>query len=196
MWGLCFECFEGVNLARVIFAVQNRLTPCNASSSVTRVKTIFAFRSRRPRIPPAPAGCLIMAALCLSGCSDIVAPTRSGWEGELEPVPPAEVRGSVAVISQSGRSETSILITNAVPGETYSWRIRSGSCDTSGDVVGGAAVYPPLSPDDTGEAEGQTTLSRELEPGNTYAALVFLSPAVGDAELVACGELARLTQIS
>jgi hypothetical protein len=140
---------------------------------------------------PAVAGLFIASGLT-GGCRDIVAPQATAWEGDLQPVGPAQVQGSVAVLSRSGRSETSIQILDADPGATYRWRIRSGSCQDGGDVIGGSAVYPALMPDPTGTAESDAVLSRGLDPEGSYAAWVFQVADV-EEELVACGEILRLT---
>jgi hypothetical protein len=139
--------------------------------------------------------CALVSSGTSWGCSDITLPQRTAWEGELQSLPPAQVGGSVAVLSQSGRSETSILITGAQREATYAWRIRTGSCEAGGDVVGGVAIYPTLSPDASGQAEGETILSRQLDRDGTYATWVF--QVLEDAEEpAACGSLARLSGIS
>lgn len=139
--------------------------------------------------------CLAAAAILLAAagaCSDATEPEQSVWQGELQPLPPATVGGSVAVASRFGRSETSILIKDALPGTTYNWRIRAGSCTAAGDVVGGGAVYPALSPGGSGEAGAETTLSRQLDPQETYAAWVFDGTDGDPGEPAACGQLLRL----
>lgn len=152
------------------------------------------LRSPRPLpiLRAAAAAGLFVASGLISGCRDISGPARTAWEGDLQPIGPAQVQGSVAVISQFGRSETSIQIVSAEPGATYSWRILSGSCQDGGAIVGGSAVYPALVPDPSGTAEGQTILSRELDPEGSYAAWLFLVVSGAEEELIACGPLERL----
>jgi hypothetical protein len=141
----------------------------------------------------AVAAGLLIASAPIGGCRDISGPVSTAWEGELQPTGLLPLQGSVAVVSRLGRSETSIRISGAEPGATYSWRIRSGSCQDGGAVVGGTAVYPEIVADPSGTAEGGTVLSRELDPGGTYAAWLFEVAAGPTEELIACGEILRLS---
>lgn len=149
-----------------------------------------------PRTLLRPAHCvlaagLIMAPGALNGCSATVTGPTIAWEGALEPVRPAVVHGSVAVLSGSGRSEASISIIDGEPGVSYRWRIHSGSCQAAGDVVGGRAAYPVLSPGSSGQAGADASLSAALDPDREYAAWVLLDADDGHEEDMACGELLR-----
>jgi hypothetical protein len=165
------------------------LTPEYASSTVMLMCTLRPLSTLRGAVA---AGLLIASGLT-GGCRDISGPVSTAWEGDLLPTGPLQLQGSVAVVSRLGRSETSIQISSAEPGATYSWRIRSGSCQDGGAVVGGTAVYPEIVPDPSGTAEGGTVLSRELDPGGTYAAWLFRVVAGPMEELIACGEIRRLS---
>jgi hypothetical protein len=134
----------------------------------------------------------LVGGVCLAGCSDAVLPLVTAWLAELRQVSPAHrVSGQVGVLSQPGRSETTIQITGADEGVTYAWRILTGTCASKGDVVGGRASYPRLQIGADGAASGETTLSRELNPEGQFAAWLFRL-AVGGAETdAACGVLRR-----
>jgi hypothetical protein len=140
---------------------------------------------------PVVAG-LFVASGSIGGCRDISGPQDTAWEGELQPLGLAQVRGSAAVVSGRGRAQTSIQILDAEPDATYGWHIRSGSCQDAGDVIGGSAVYPVLVPDQTGTAESDAVLSSELDPEGSFAAWVFLSVSDTQDEPNACGAIVRL----
>jgi hypothetical protein len=118
-------------------------------------------------------------------------PLLTTWEAEVEPVRTAGVRGSLAVVSQSGRATISIQLVRGEAGVTYSWRLESGTCPDGGEVVGGRAVYPPLTPGLEGSADGDTVVSRELDPEGSYVARVFRILQSSGEDLEGCGELRR-----
>lgn len=145
--------------------------------------------SRSLSLLPVLAG--LLAAGLTAGCRDLVAPQSTAWEGELQAIGAEQLQGSVAIVSRSGRSETSIQIDQAEPGATYNWRVRSGSCQVQGAVIGGEAVYAALVANSTGTAEGGAILSRELDADGAYAAWLSQNTGVEDV-LVACGDILRL----
>ena len=147
--------------------------------------------SRPPRALRGLAAALV-GGLCLVACSDAVLPLLSTWQADLQPVSPAQrVSGQVGVLSQAGRSATTIQITRADEGVAYAWRILTGSCGSRGDVVGGRAAYPQLQVGADGVASGETVLSRELNPEGEYAAWLFRLAAGGGEADAACGLLRR-----
>lgn len=146
------------------------------------------FRTARRVLGPG----LVVVLGTLSGCAEAITNPATAWEGVLQPVLPAVVHGSVAVLSETGRSEASILIRDGKPGASYRWRIRRGSCEIAGDIVGGRAQYPVLSPGPSGEAGADASLSRMLDRDGEYAGWVQLEFVAGQEEEVACGELVRL----
>jgi hypothetical protein len=149
------------------------------------------MRHTAPSLSLLPVLAGLFAAGLTAGCRDLVAPQSTAWEGDLQPIGPEQIRGSVAIISRSGRSETSIHVEQAEAGATYNWRVRSGFCQVPGDVIGGEAVYAALVANSTGIAEGSAVLSRELDAGGAYAAWLSQATGVEDV-LVACGEILRL----
>ncbi len=150
------------------------------------------LRDRSPRCTVRGLSLALAGVLCLSACSDAVLPLLTAWQAELKPVSPVQrVTGQVAVLSQPGRSETTIQITGADEGVTYAWRILTGTCGSQGDVVGGRASYPQLLAGADGVATGETVLSRELNPEGEYAAWMFRLVAGGGETAAACGVLRR-----
>lgn len=135
---------------------------------------------------------MVLAALPgVAGCSiDVSGPQLTRWQTDLEPIPPAGVTGSVALISRSDRSEVSIALTGGEAGVAYAWNVRTGSCQGQGSVLGGLAIYPGLVADETGEDDETTVISPTLHNGS-FAAWLF--EVAGDDEIpVACGELEQV----
>ena len=62
----------------------------------------------------------------------------------------------------------------------------------SGEIQGGAVVYPDLVPKEGGTAAGETVLATVFEPEARFAARVFQSLGGESDRVVACGDLERL----
>jgi hypothetical protein len=134
-----------------------------------------------------------LAALVLlvasTGCSSSTEPGSGVWEATLSPVPGSAITGTAGAVTQSGRTAATIQISKAAAGETYGWRIDSGSCSGTGQIQGGAALYPVLTPDGSGTASADAGLPGRLDPGSPYAARVYRTGAGSGEEVVACGDL-------
>lgn len=120
-------------------------------------------------------------------CAGGVELDQAAWQGEFTGGP-AAISGSVAAVSVNGRTQASIHIDRATPGDTYAWRLAGGSCQAEGALVGGAAAYPPLTASSSGSADADAVLSQGLGSG-PYAARVLHQPA---GAVVACTALARI----
>lgn len=127
--------------------------------------------------------------LSLMACSSSTGPTVTLWEGSLNPIPPSQVTGNLAAISQFGGTEASIGMREGESGITYAWRIVSGTCQAPGEVQGHPSQYPPLYPDESGEASEDVRLAGKFKTGSRFATRVFRTLEGGELELVACGEL-------
>lgn len=124
----------------------------------------------------------------LAGCGTSTAPAVTTWQGTLTAVRPHDlIEGSVAVVSKFDRLDAGIHVDNAPTGQTLTWQIRSGSCDQPGDIVGGRAVYPALTPDSGGSADAEAFVDQTLRADGRYQASVF-DP---NGTVLACGSLLR-----
>ena len=138
------------------------------------------------------AGSLMIVVCALAACSDAILPEITTWEGQLTPLTPQDrASGSVAAVANSGQTQTSIQILGGQPGRSYAWRITTGSCAAPGDVVGGLAVYPVLTPGEEGTASAETILSRQLASDGSHAAWLYVQGPGGGETRVACGALVR-----
>ncbi|MFC1791078.1 hypothetical protein ACFL0I_01250 [Gemmatimonadota bacterium] len=140
----------------------------------------------------AKAPLLLAGILLLTACKGSTEPALSQWEATLVPEPAGDVSGRVVALSQPARTEISILIEIAEAGATYRWRIHSGTCQSDGDMLGGAAQYPALNPGEGGSAEAQAVISSTLRSGAEYSARVSLAEEGGPEEMVACGNLLQV----
>lgn len=129
----------------------------------------------------------VLTTTCLMGCTKPVQPTVYLWEGELIASGGGfdSLRGSVAAISDSRRTQASIRIEGAEE-ERYLWRIRRGSCVAPGPVVGSLAAYRELLPDNSGGATVNATLSEPMPAGSSYHAILVRG---SDESTAACGAL-------
>jgi hypothetical protein len=89
-------------------------------------------------------------------------------------------------VTQFGRTEVSIQITDGEPEVSYGWRVETGSCQNPGTIQGGDASYPGLTPGPGGTAAANATLSEVFPAKGAFAVRVFLR-ATG--RVVSCGEL-------
>ncbi|MFO8173251.1 MAG: hypothetical protein R6T96_03140 [Longimicrobiales bacterium] len=131
----------------------------------------------------------VVLLLVLSACSSGTEPVATLWEGNLIPSTPGGLTGTVAAVSQFGRTLVSIQIRQAEAEETYGWRVESGSCQDPGQILGGEALYPPLVTDQAGSAIQDTSLATLFRSGSFFAAVVFRQGQGGTEEILACGDL-------
>lgn len=129
------------------------------------------------------------AFVLLVGCSSATSPTVTLWEGELAPLVPGGVSGLVAAVAQAGRTQVAVEIRQGVPDQTYGWRLAEGTCQNEGVTVGGAALYPPMTPGPSRTASAEAGLPGQLSPGGAYAVWIFTGGGEGGEERVSCGAL-------
>lgn len=130
-----------------------------------------------------------MLAVLGAACDSATDPGAHAWQAELAPQTSGGVSGTVAAVTQGGRTEASILIEDAEPETTYGWRINAGSCADEGGITGGQAVYPDVTTGATGTGTEETSFAELLDANGSYAARVFQP---GNATVLACGDLERV----
>lgn len=147
----------------------------------------------------ARASCLATILLVI-GCSlDVTRSEPILWEGELQSTGATpELNGLVAAISRDRSTETSIQVTGGEDGDRWIWRLRHGTCEDPGEVVGAPAAFPVLEataetePDLPGsivKATGETVLAEVLGSSGDYHASVAGEDAT--ETILACGALTR-----
>jgi len=120
-------------------------------------------------------------------CSSSTGPLLTRWEAHLLPVFPATVEGQAAAVTQFGRTEASVQIGEAEPETEYGWRINAGTCEEEGEMQGGLASYPPMTPGPGGTATSDAVLAEVFRAKDSFAVRVFLQES---GTVVSCGELA------
>ena len=137
----------------------------------------------------------ILCTAVAAACGPATAPVVLAWEGDLNANGPGGVSGSVAVVSQYGRTEMSILVEGAETGATYRWRVNQGGCGASGaegELVGGAATYPAITIQTGSSASANANTGGMLDEDGAYSARVLHTTAASGETVVACGELERV----
>lgn len=135
---------------------------------------------------------VVSAALAAGGCRVLgsVDVNVFAWEGELVPVAGEAPHGTVAALTQNGRTFASIQVTDGPMGEhVFDWRIRAGSCAEPGAVLGGAATYPPIEHSAPGTTTSEAVFGDTMPDTRSYHAV--LSRSEDGAEL-ACADLQRV----
>lgn len=133
---------------------------------------------------------LHLLLLCaVAGCVGPVETAPGVWEGTLVPVPPANLTGTVAAVSQAGRTVVTVEIRGGTPG-SHGWRTVDGGCAAPGAVRGGVALYPALVVGPGGTARAEASVPGELSPGGRYAVQV-LGAGPAAEEVAACGDLGQ-----
>jgi len=136
--------------------------------------------------PLVPTAIILLAGGLAAACSSGTGPVFTQWEGDLMPIPPATVGGRAVALTQFGRTEVSIQISDAEPGVSYAWRVDSGTCQNAGIIQGGDASYPGLTPGPGGTATANAILSVIFPATGAFAVRVLLEDT---EEVVSCGEL-------
>jgi hypothetical protein len=147
---------------------------------------------------------LTMAAFAVVGCVrtavneetgeidvDVENPARAGaeeWNGSLQPQTGYAVTGSFKAFVKDGRTEVTVNIANASPGQQLPWHIHEGSCGNDRGIVGGASSYSPLIVGNNGAANGRANLTVSLDEAKDYFVNVHASPTNLET-IVACGDL-------
>jgi hypothetical protein len=147
---------------------------------------------------------LTMAAFAVVGCVrthaneetgeidvDVESPARAGaevWDGSLQPQTGYAVTGSFRAVYNEGRTNVTINIANASPGQQLPWHIHEGSCGNDRGIIGGASNYTPLTVGSNGTASGSANLMARLDEAKDYFVNVHASPTNLET-IVACGDL-------
>jgi hypothetical protein len=114
------------------------------------------------------------------------------WEASIGPLPEAEltVTGQAAMVAQEFDTVLGIGITLLEDPRTLNWRVREGRCETPGDPVVEVAAFPPLVPDEGGEASAQFAAAGRAPSTPDYMVEVVLVSG-GEESRLACSALVR-----
>ncbi|MGH7663998.1 MAG: hypothetical protein ACRENI_06845 [Gemmatimonadaceae bacterium] len=142
------------------------LTACGGSSG-------SSIGQVTPRIPP-PSPAVIIAS----------------WSASLRPVGGSGVTGSAALRETSDRTVADISVSGASANDLLPWHVHSGSCNSTGAIVGSEAPYAFLVTTPDGAASLSIGLPANLLGGGSYYVDVHRSQS-DPGPVIACGNLTR-----
>lgn len=140
--------------------------------------------------------CVLLAfAGCASGGETDSRPIVAAWTADVEAMGAEGHSGFATVtVMPDGSTRANITLRGGSAGGHHPWGIREGQC-TGGDSepapagaeVGPADAYPPLEPNDQGNASATAVLNLPLDPDSEYHVDVYQS--ADDPQVVGCGNL-------
>jgi hypothetical protein len=141
----------------------------------------------------------ICAFLLLTGCASgpetDSRPIPAAWTADVQAMVGTEPGGFATVtVLPDGETRANLTLRGASAGGSHPWRIREGHCPSGdsepgavGNEVGGAGDYPPLEPNDSGNASRTAILAIMLARDGEYHIDVYESEE--NMSVVACGDL-------
>jgi hypothetical protein len=143
----------------------------------------------------------ISALLILHGCASggeaDPRPIPGAWSGDVQSLG-AEGHSGFATITMMADGETraNLTLRGGSAGGRHPWHIHGGLCPSGdgsaaavGPEVGDPGSYPPLEPDEAGNASATATLVVALDPEADYH--VDVHQSAEDATVVGCGDLRK-----
>lgn len=142
---------------------------------------------------------VISVVLFLTGCATggetDSRPIVAAWTADVEAVGAEGHSGFATVtVMPDGVTRANLTLQGGSAGGNHPWHIREGLCPVGdsepapvGAEVGSAAAYPPLEPNERGNASATAVLALQLDPDGDYHVDVYESP--DDREVVGCGDL-------
>lgn len=130
---------------------------------------------------------VLMAIAAAAGCATLTLPAAI-WSADVQPRGGSAVQANVQAHSVSGVTSLAISMIGGDPGGEHPWHIHSGACGSGGGIVGDAAEYPTLRPNQAGAASVETRVRSHLRQGEEYHVNVHRSPqAMG--QIIGCGNM-------
>ena len=128
------------------------------------------------------AGTLALAATA------VVTLSFKEWSATLRPQDGSTVSGTATAQPIAGDSLVILIrVKGAKAGDSNSWHVHSGGCDSSGAVLGDPSRYAPMSIGTDGSGEATARVKSMLSIGVPYSINVHRSP--GDMSVISCGNL-------
>ncbi|CAN5206901.1 hypothetical protein BH18GEM1_BH18GEM1_17240 [soil metagenome] len=133
----------------------------------------------------------ILSAACGGGGSldTDTQPVVGAWTAEVSAVGEDGHSGFATVtILPGGTTRADATLAGGSAGGKHPWVIHEGTCEAEGALVGDSDGYPPLEPNDLGNASATATLAVVLASGEPYSLRIYRSPEDRET-IVGCGEL-------
>ena len=122
---------------------------------------------------------------------DVESPLKKGedWSAKMtgaEGFSAATGQARAAVIS--GQSTITVRVTGLPTGGVHPWVVLEGKCGTTGAPFGNPALYPPITVDAQGLAEGAARIPMALDEAKNYQVRLYVSPSA-TSTIAVCGDL-------
>lgn len=146
---------------------------------------------------------VLLAALAMTACIhtasnpatgnvnvDVRSPFQKGqdWKATINGQAGYAITGEAVALAANNQTEIRVSISGATPGAVLPWHLHDGDCNIGGGIVGDPSAYQPLVVGDNGQAQGQATISGNLNEAKKYHVNIHQSPA-NMATIIACGDL-------
>jgi hypothetical protein len=122
---------------------------------------------------------------------DVESPTKQGEDWN------AKMGGQGALAAATGQARAAVIngvttltvrVQGLTPGAVHPWSVNEGRCGTTGVLFGSAGLYPPMTVNDQGVAEGAARITTALDEAKKYHVRVYASTS-DQATVVVCGDL-------
>lgn len=122
---------------------------------------------------------------------DVESPLKKGedWSAKMTGTEGfAAVDGQARAAVINGQSTITVRITGLTPGSVHPWVVLEGKCGTTGAPFGNPGLYPPITVDAQGLAEGAARIPVALDEAKNYQVRLYVSPSATSTVAV-CGDL-------
>jgi hypothetical protein len=122
---------------------------------------------------------------------DVESPTKQGedWSAKMTGAGAfAAASGQATARVISGQSTITVRISGLGVGAVHPWAVFEGKCGTTGALFGSPGLYPPMTVNASGVAEGVARVSMALDEAKNYHVRVYASPTETSTVAV-CGDL-------
>jgi len=122
---------------------------------------------------------------------DVESPLKKGedWSAKMtgtEGFGSATGQARAAVID--GQSTITVRVTGLRSGDVHPWIVLEGKCGTTGAPFGNPSLYPPITVDAQGLAEGAARIPVALDEAKNYQVRLYVSPSA-TSTIAVCGDL-------
>ena len=140
------------------------------------------------------SACVQPPPMVIQNASGDIVPLKS-WSASLATVGNGEssgLRGEVILMPGASIRETRAVLTVAggTPHDVHPWYVQLGDCGNDRGILAGLMAYPPVTVDESGEAQASVTLPFTLPTSGRY----FVSVRQSETDVttvIACGNLTR-----
>ena len=122
---------------------------------------------------------------------DVESPTKRGedWSGSVGGQGNfSGATGTIRAAVLQGQSTITLRVNGLPAGGMHAWRVYEGRCGTTGALFGSESIYPAITVNAQGLAEGVARVSMALDEAKKYHVRVYAS-SYDTSVVAACGNL-------